>query len=165
MTFVVGAEIDTAEEVIGEETDRELQRDDLGCGGQQGFFLRRQENGGGGEIAFGERGGELRILADFLGVGLVLIRGGGGGADEIAVIEEREAWHDRIEIDHDGRQGGIGGEKDVGDFRVVVGDADRQAGVHQKGREVFLRQDEIEVRTGVVEAADGVFLGGGEKFR
>ena len=64
VAFVVGAEIDAAEEVVGEETDRKLQRDDLRRGRQQGFFLGREKSGGGGEVALGERGGEFRILAD-----------------------------------------------------------------------------------------------------
>ena len=48
VAFVVGAEIDAAEEVVGEEADGELKGDDFRGGWQECLFLRSQETGGGG---------------------------------------------------------------------------------------------------------------------
>ena len=172
MAGAVDAEILVAAEVVGEEADADVERDELAGKGQEPFLGGVEERARGGPIPGGQGLEHGHLHLDLGEVALVFEGGAGGGADHVAKIVEGQAGHDGVQVDHAHGLAAFGVEHDVVELGVVVGDAfgDLAAGVgvKQDVHDRFVVEGELDLGPGALDAAamvvlDGL-LEGGEAF-
>jgi len=121
-----GLEIDVALEVVGEKSEADFEGDHPPGQRQAGPLGAVQQGTRSPQVALDQRGKDRQLHADPGQVPLVLGRGVRGGAGHVAKIVQREAGHDRVEVDDAERLPRGVVEHDVVEFRIVMGDTLRR---------------------------------------
>ena len=157
MARAVDLEIDVALEMVGQEADAALERQELGREGQALRLGRDEEVPGRVEVAGGQPVEHPEVEADLGQVPLVLDGRGRAQADRIAEIVEDRSRHDRVEVDDADALARAVVDHDVVELGVVVGDplGDEARGqaVDDDARVLLPGQDEIDLGPDAAGAA------------
>ena len=141
-------EIAVAVEVVRQEADGQLQRDDLRAERQQ-LRLFLGQAAARGQVAARIDAEELQIELHLLHVRLVLGGGRRAEADGVAEVVQGGAGHDRVEVENAHRLAGLRVQQDVVQLGVVVRNAQGQlAGIqqtHQRAGFFFPLHDERDL--------------------
>ncbi len=100
VAFAVDLVVDVAREIVRQEPDHLLERDELAAEDQVLPFRRRQESARLLDEALRQGLEQVDIDGDLRQVPLILRRRAGGRPDEVAEIVDGQAGHHRVEIDH-----------------------------------------------------------------
>ncbi len=123
MVRAVDAEVGVPAQVVRQETNADLKRDQLAGKGDEGPLRPIQEPPGRGEITLGELLEHRHLHPDFGKVALILQRRAGRRAHHVAEVIERAAGHDRVEVHHALGFARDRVEHDVVELRIVVSNA------------------------------------------